>query len=252
MYNKTEILNNIKNKIADIIILDEADSTNNYIKKRINLLNSNSIVIAKKQTSGRGRRGRSFLSPVGGLYLSILSNHNGDLNESSYPTVVAAVAVCRAIEECYNIYCDIKWVNDIYINGKKLCGILCESTSIKDSIIIGIGINISTPPEGFPDEISDIATALSDYANVSDLSKFIAKLYDNIIDLAPTFNIESVIDEYRNRSCVINKNICVYQNDKIIDAKALEITNSASLIVEYPDHSKENLFYGDISIRLDI
>ncbi|MBQ3100800.1 MAG: biotin--[Clostridia bacterium] len=252
MYTKNEIISKIKNDINDVIILEETDSTNNYLKTNIDSLKPNTVIIAKKQSSGRGRRGRSFISPEGGLYLSILIDTDGNINASSYPTVIAAVAVIRSIEECFGIPCAVKWVNDIYIDNKKLSGILCETTAIENRIIIGIGINVITPPNGFSKEIADIATSLSDHVQINDLSKFIARLYDNIAMFAPAFDIKSVINEYRDKSCVINKEISVFKNGTILNAKALEITDSASLVIEYPDRTTETLFYGDISVKLNV
>lgn len=251
MYTKNEIINNIKNQINDVIILDETDSTNNYIKENINIIKPNTLVIAKKQSSGRGRRGRSFISPEGGLYLSILVDTNGNLNGSSYPTVATAVSVSHTLEECYGLSCDIKWVNDIYIKNRKLCGILCETTTIKNRIIIGIGINIITPKNGFANEIANIATSLSEHIEVFNLSEFVAKLYDGITAFAPEFDIKSIINEYRKKSCVIGKEIYVLKNDNFINARAVDITDSASLVVEYPDRTTETLFYGDISIKIN-
>ncbi len=252
MYTKNNILSYIKNDIHDVIILNEIDSTNNYAKENIEKLDAGSLVIAKKQLGGRGRRGRSFLSPEGGLYFSIITTADSSLCSGCFPTVVTAVSVCRAIEECCGLSCDIKWVNDIYLNGKKLCGILCESTSVNDKIIIGIGININKPVNGFSKEISDIATALSEHVNSIDSSKLIAVVYNNIMTHSPDFNIKSVIDEYRTRSFVINKDIYVLKNEEKIKAKAIGITDSGELTVEYPDKTKENLFYGDISVKLNI
>ncbi len=250
MYTKEEISKLLGHPIDDIIILPEVDSTNNYIKEHINKLGDKTIVLAKKQTAGRGRRGRSFLSPAGGLYLSILLKPEKLSFESSVPTVASAVTVSRALKKVCSIESEIKWVNDIYISQKKLCGILCESSNTDGYLIIGIGMNILTPPGGFPEEIADIACSLSQFTDKLDLSCLIAEIYNSIMDFSPEFHPSDFIGEYKKRSCVIGKDIVIIQNDKTIPARALNITDNAGLLVEHLDKKQEILFYGDISIRI--
>lgn len=125
-------------KICKVITLDSVDSTNSYAKR--NKIATGTCVRALSQSAGRGRLGRSFLSPGGGLYFSVILN----CKQKQLATVAAAVAVASCIDGCA-----VKWPNDILINGKKACGILCEGNSINDDIIIGVGINIdSSPIEG--------------------------------------------------------------------------------------------------------
>ena len=161
MYSKSRIVDNIDSDNCEVIILDETESTNLYAKQNIDSFDRNAVILARRQTAGRGRKGRSFLSPEGGLYMTIVLNADKSLGERCFPTVVCAVEVCRAVEACFDLQCEIKWVNDIYLNGKKLCGILCESSSINSKIVIGIGININKPPNGFHPEISDIAVSIA-------------------------------------------------------------------------------------------
>lgn len=250
MYTKNDIINNLRHSVGDIILLPETDSTNNYIKKNFRSIKHSSIVIAEKQTTGRGRRGRSFLSPEGGLYMSVLLKPDKLVLEDSMPTIAAAVAVSRALKNVYNVDCTIKWVNDIYISGKKLCGILCESSSTENYVIIGIGINIRRPADDFHEEIKDIACALDEFTDKIDVSPLIAEIFNGIVDFAPDFHPARFIDEYRDRSCVTGKRITVIKDGRLLAANALKITDSGSLLVEYEDKTKEELFYGDISLKL--
>lgn len=255
MFNKTDIAKKINHPIGDIILLNEIDSTNTYIKKNVSSLKDRTIVCAKRQTDGRGRRGKSFLSPDGGLYFSILIKSEESIKDPSMLTVVSAVAVSKAIESICHIQSQIKWVNDIFIDGRKCCGILCESGASGnggklDYIIVGIGINVIFPKCGFDSEITDIACALSEYTAVPEYSDLIATIFNNLIDYSPDFNPLDFINEYKQRSCIIGQNIFVLRGKERIPAKAIDINESnASLLVKYADGHTESLLSGDVSIR---
>lgn len=135
-----------------VLVLQETDSTNLRLKvlAREGRIAAPCLLAADCQTAGRGRLGRRFVSPSGtGLYMSLLLSPPPD-TESGRITILAAVAVCRAIEEMTELKPRIKWVNDLFANGKKVCGILAER--IDQGVIIGIGVNLKTPPGGFPPE----------------------------------------------------------------------------------------------------
>ena len=128
------------------------------------------VIVAEEQTAGKGRLGRSFYSPRGhGVYFSILLRPGVKAEDTTLITSAAAVAAARAIESVFGVHVGIKWVNDLMLNGKKVCGILTEATfgagsSVAESAILGIGINISTPAAGFPGELAGVAAALTDRA----------------------------------------------------------------------------------------
>ena len=141
---------------------DSVGSTNDIAKDLGKSGTKQALIIASEQTKGRGRRGRSFFSPNGsGIYMSILlrPEHSSDI--IPLLTTASAVAVSKAIKSVTNINTSIKWINDLYINFKKVCGILCEASFTSDNkldfIIVGIGININEPNGGFPEELSNIA-----------------------------------------------------------------------------------------------
>lgn len=150
----------------ELKVFNSIDSTNNEAKRMTaDGFRGNALIVANEQTKGRGRLGRSFYSPKNtGIYMSFLFSTNAKLSGAVLVTTAAAVAVVRAIESLTNIRPMIKWVNDIYIGNKKVCGILTEAvtdveTGSMQSIIIGIGVNIST--EDFPDDIAHTATSLN-------------------------------------------------------------------------------------------
>ena len=145
-----------------ILRCDEVDSTNNVCKTLAAQGADDMAVIARRQTAGKGRLGRSFLSPEGGLYLSVLWR-GCPAEQVLTVTPMAAVAVCRAIEQTCGAVCGIKWCNDVVLDGKKLCGILTESSLRPDGgaewLVVGIGVNVAQT--AFPPDIADIAASLA-------------------------------------------------------------------------------------------
>ena len=266
-----------KYKNNPIYIFDTIDSTN--IKaKQLALENAahGTIVMARQQTSGRGRLGRSFFSPREGIYMSIIIRPDFDMSKALLVTSAAAVAVAESIEKVCNLPAMIKWVNDIYLNGKKICGISAEAiTDFEsgqiESLIIGIGINTTT--KGFPPELLDIVTAAEgDYSKSALAAEVISRLLSlieglgqpNYKDTGNTENIPSscfvndFMRSYRKHSLIIGKTIKVYKGGYRKDitdestgivAKALDIDENGGLKVIYTDGSREILNTGEVSIR---
>ena len=212
-----------------------------------------------QQTAGKGRLGRSFFSPREGIYLSIIIKPTFDLSRSILVTAAAAVAVAEAVECVCKQKTEIKWVNDVYLKGKKICGILTEGitdfeTGQIDALVIGIGVN--TTVKGFPDNILNTVGAVEgDYSKAALAAEIISKT------LHFTENLEkrTFVNSYKQKSLVIGKDIRVYKGrynispeDELpgLPAKAIGIDDDGCLIVLYPDGQKETLSTGEISIRL--
>jgi len=235
-------------------VFDEIDSTNAYLKRNASGFNAPALVCANKQTAGRGRLGKSFISPPGGCYFSLLIRPQIDVTMASKFTICAAVGVAQAIKELTGLPAQIKWVNDIYVEGKKICGILCE-TSVADGenldyIICGIGINIKAPVDGFPNEIKPLAASISDFGASVDSNDLIALIVNNILSFSPDFDIKDYIEKYRSLSCVVGKSIKVIKQGREIEAAAESICDYGSLLVKYPNGNTESLNSGEISIKI--
>lgn len=240
-------------KVAQVLVYDELDSTNAEIKRLLtDHFNTPVLAVANTQTAGRGRLGRSFYSPAdSGVYFSLGVCAAHDPEQTLRWTAAAAVAVVRAIESLTGINVQIKWVNDIYVGDKKICGILCEAITGADSaqvehVIIGIGINLST--RTFPDECSDRAGSLC----ADNLSRpaLIAEVTNNLLAL---LNVDPAdfMDDYRGHSMVIGEMVYYHSGTgQRVLAKALDIADNGSLIVEHPDGSKKELNTGEITLRL--
>lgn len=243
-----------------LYIYDTLDSTNNRAKQ-LALENAphGTTVIAMQQTAGKGRLGRSFFSPREGIYLSIIIKPTFDLSKSVLVTAAAAVAVAQAIESVCGRHAQIKWVNDVYLDGKKICGTLTEGisdfeTSHIESLVIGIGVNTSV--KDFPDELRDTVGAVDgDYSR----SALAAEIISRMLNFAENIESREFIQDYRKRSMVIGKNVTVYKGvysvapEKELEgmpAKVLGIDDDGGLEVIYTDGKRETLTSGEISVRL--
>lgn len=213
------------------------------------------VLIASQQTEGRGRMGRSFYSPDStGLYLSLILRPRLNLEDSLLITTSTAVAVAKAIEKLTENDVCIKWVNDLFVNDKKVCGILTEaSLNIENGgleyAVIGIGINVST--RNFPDNLKSIAGSI--FTNKPDdkpiTSLLAAEVLNNLAQAMNKLTDKTYLEEYKKRSFLIGKEIDVLRGNEFIPAKALDIDDRARLLVEYQNGSREALSSGEVSVR---
>lgn len=249
-----------KYKNIKVHIYDTLDSTNTRAKQiAAETGDAMYVVIARQQTSGRGRLGRSFFSPREGLYMSLVIKPDFDSGKSGLVTSAAAVAVAQSIEEHASKEAGIKWVNDVYVDGKKVCGILTEGITDFESgriehLIIGIGIN--TTVKDFPSELLSVAGAVEgDYSK----SALAASVISKTLDFISKIDSPSFMEAYKQKSIVLGKSIKVYKgkykvnpDDEIpgINARVLDIDSDGALIVLYSDGTREKLISGEISIRL--
>ena len=231
---KQNLLDCYKN--FDIKIFDILSSTNDFAKELINsnTFKNGTTIIANSQTEGRGRFARKFYSPANtGIYFSSILKVSLPIQDVSLITIISAIAVCKAITRHTNLKPKIKWINDIYLNNKKICGILVEnisnSTNLKSKgIVVGIGINSST--ENFPKDIENKAGSIM-YDKLS-RNKLIAEIINNLFDLAKDVYDKKIIEEYKSLSLVLNKEITYTKNNKFFTATAIDINNNGNLIVK--------------------
>ncbi len=236
-------------------VLPVCVSTNQVIRQRASSLPPWHTVIAGRQTGGRGRLGRSFYSPEGcGLYMSIFLRPAMSGEEASLITTAAAVAVCRSIEETAHMDASIKWVNDIFVRGKKVCGILTEAvldmeSRTVDYAILGVGINVTEPEGGFPPELSEIAGALFPQKQHNMRSRLAAAFLRNFYEIFSLLPSRGFVEEYRRRSFLTGRRINVIKNGGSVPALAVGIDSSCRLMVRYDDGSTESLSSGEVSVR---
>ena len=299
-------------KSLPVTVLQSVDSTNNYLKKQVlaakskaegtktaaaprgsinfakqvgrqgastnaEIINAGGLetaCIALSQTAGRGRQGRSFYSPEGtGIYMSMLVRPSKEAKEATLLTTLAAVATCKAIETVCHRKTSIKWVNDIYIDGKKVVGILTEagysaqSNEKLDYAIVGIGVNIWEPEGGFPKDIQDIAGAINpDVIHAKNGIKVVSKDQLRATLAAAILNefqlqvrswekgkVTSCMDEYRKRSLVLGKKVELLTPDHTALHELVTVTqigDMAELIITDSKGEKRTILSGEVSIQL--
>lgn len=248
--NIQEIQKNLKYK-HNIEIFDSIDSTNKYLKSKINEKNYGTIVISNEQTSGYGKNDRQFISNKDtGIYMSILINPNCLIEESLKITILTSVAALSAIKSVYNLDVKLKWVNDIILNDLKVGGILCESqinlnNNIIDNMIVGIGINVKE--FDFPPSLKNIATSIENNTNIKISRNELISEIINFFDLYFIDN-KNYLNLYKENSYVLGKDITVIQNDRQFFAKAIDIEDNGALIVQEQEKIIK-LISSDISIR---
>ena len=214
------------------------------------------VVVAATQTGGRGRKGRSFYSPEGtGVYVSILLKPDIAATEATLITTTAAVAVCDAVEAVSDHAPEIKWVNDVLIGGKKICGILTEASLSMESgrieyAVLGTGINAYTPEGGFPEEIRSVAGSVFDHPQPDAKNRLIAEYLNSLLPRYRDLGGNDTIAEYRRRSFVVGRKITVISGGNETPATALGVDESCRLLVEYADGTRDALTSGEISIRI--
>lgn len=241
----------------NIAVMDEVGSTNSLLKEEARTgAKEGRVLVAKKQTEGRGRLGRSFFSPKKGLYLSFLLRPNISFRESLLLTTIAAVSVMEAIKEVTGKSAGIKWVNDVYLDGKKICGILTEAEADVENgslayAVVGIGINITEPDEGVPEELKDIAGFLYDREGSPKgiLTKLTAAVIQRYFYYYERLPEHYFIEEYKKNQILIGKEIYVISPEMKKKAMVLGVDDEARLLVEYEDGNRDSLFTGEVSVR---
>lgn len=242
-------ISSLINSSVKVFVFDTVTSTNDVAKELCKDNEECILVVADGQTNGRGRQGKSFFSPSGsGLYFSMVFNTDSPAFEFAGVTCAVAVACARAIDKLCDLNVKIKWVNDIYIENKKVCGILVQSLSenaIVKKLIVGVGINISTVD--FPDEIKDIAISLG---NKIDRNILAAEIANNISELIFS-NPEKYIGEYKEKSNVIGKEITYFKDNVPHTAEAIDIDEKGGLVV-FENGEKITLTSGEITVRFPL
>lgn len=212
-------------------------------------------VIASEQTAGKGRLGRTFLSQKGGIYLSLVLRPTLPPAELLFITVAAAVAAARAIEGVSGKKCDIKWVNDVYINSKKVCGILTEGAFNADGglsyAVLGVGINLFEPKSGFPDNLplADSVFHKEDTILLKKRAKqqVMRTFLDCFFEFYENISAKEYIKEYQSRSFLTGKEITYTKDQKNYNATVEGIDDNANLVVK-TDDSIQTLSHGEIQI----
>ncbi len=244
----------LKKKDVLIEVWKEITSTNQRMKQLAveKKLPHGSVVIAQSQSEGKGRKGRKFYSPKdSGLYLSILLYPKKTTQESLEITAAVAVAVCKAVENCCDVSLGIKWVNDLYLGCKKVCGILTEAvtdfeTGDIEFVVVGIGLNLYEPIGGFPKDLEEKAGAILPFGHKVNKNKLVGKMVNQILEETMKVGIDR---EYVDRNIVPGKRIRISFGETEREVLAKEILDDGKLLVINEKNEEEIFPSGDVSVR---
>lgn len=259
MYNKRELEQGLKTKTMGqtIYFYEETDTTNNRARElALEGAPEGTLVVAEKQTAGRGRRGKVWESPLGtGIWMSLVLRPQIAPTEASVLTLLCGLATAEAIEAETGLSAGIKWPNDILINGKKAVGILtemdCEMSEVH-FVIPGIGINVNTA--SFPPEIAEIATSLYlECGKTVSRRRLVHRVLERLEEHYETFlrtgSFAAMLEDYRKHCITLGKEVHVLGREPFF-AEALDITPEGELLVRRADNGKEEaVFSGEVSIR---
>lgn len=250
MLNRDRIVSQLNNEKHErgLILGDCAASTNDLVKDMaLHGAAEGVTLIVDRQTDGRGRLGRSFHSPEGGLYLSTLLRPTDQ--SPGQITCCAAVAAARAIESLCDAKIYLKWVNDLYLNGRKLAGILAEGVFAPDgtlaAVVLGVGINVGAMD--FPPELVSIATSLGN-EGYSLAREDLAAAFLNQWEIV--FADPAAMDEYRRRNLVIGRQVTVAQGNRTYPATAEAVTDEGHLVVRDQNNDLHEVSSGEVSVKL--
>lgn len=222
--------------------------------------NEGTVVLAGAQTAGRGRMGRHFYSPEhNGLYMSLILRPDKARQDAGLLTACAAVAVYRAVLELTGVSTHIKWVNDVCFDNKKLCGILAEGQIAADGqfsyVVLGVGVNITPPQNGYADEIQDTAISLFEITKnaVPDRITLCAAIVRHWFLLYEQLLKREFLDDYRERSCILGEEISYIKDGEKHFGRAISIDEQARLVVTGPNGREIHLGTGEVStVRRDL
>lgn len=243
----------------DLTVLPTAPSTNALVREKANQGRPEGcVIVACEQTAGRGRYGRQFFSPIdSGVYLSLLLRPTAySPQQATCLTAAAAAAMCQAIEAVTGQQPGIKWVNDIFLHGKKVCGILTEAavgleTGALDYMVLGAGVNLYPPVKGFPEEIQPIAGSVLERSCPEAKNRLVGEFLNRFWDFYTHPECRTYLEDYRSRSLAIGQNVTVLSAGRAVSAYAYGIDDDFRLLVRYENGDTEALSYGEIRIQLD-
>lgn len=239
-----------------LTVLPSVSSTNTLLRQQADQgAAQGTVLLAGQQTQGRGRMGRSFYSPQGtGLYLSLLLRPQAD-QPAAQLTALAAVAMCQAMEEVFDRHPQIKWVNDLFLNGRKICGILTEGAFSVESgaleyLVLGVGVNLTAPEDGFPGELAAIAGSLLETGADDGKNRLAAAFLNRFWEGYTHPENRQFVEEYRRRSMVIGKQVTAHWGSESRPAQVLDIDDQCRLLVRWESGETQALSCGEISVKL--
>ncbi len=245
----------LKNKL-NITVKECSESTNNDVKALARCgAPEGEVIVACTQTGGKGRLGRRFYSPDGtGVYMSVLLRPEIKPEDATLITTAAAVSVCKALNKMGVDSCGIKWVNDVYIDGRKVCGILTEAgfgtDGSVDYVVLGVGLNVYAPNGGFPDDIKDIAGAVFSEGKENMRNIFAGEFLNSFFEFYGNITDRKHVQEYKKLCFLYGCEVDVVVGDNVRRATVLGLDDNCGLQVEYHNGEGAVLTSGEVSLKV--
>jgi len=242
-----------------IFFAHEVGSTNNWAKELAELdAPEGTVAIAETQTAGRGRLGRKWISPKGGLWFSIIFRPKLKPQETVKLVFLACLAVAETIRDMYGLKTEIKWPNDVLVDGRKVCGILSEMKTVGEKVdyaIIGVGVNANFDVEKeFPEELWEKATsvqkALGRKIALEELFKALLEKMDNLYQIFLKEGFKPILEKWKDLAYFLGCEVEVYGDGEKFEGIASSVGDDGALILKLKDGSERRIFAGDLSIKL--
>jgi len=235
-----------------ILLFEEVDSTNNKAKQIALKEKDGTVVISEVQTYGRGRRGREWHSPKGGIYVSFILKPNIPPERAPQLTLVSSLALIETLNSAtYNLNAKIKWPNDVLISGKKISGILTELSSDMEKInyiVVGVGINLNTNIKILPENATSLKLETKREVSVSLFLKSFLEHYDRVYQEYTNGNIKQIIERWKNNSDTLGKRVKIIGINEIYEGLAKDIDENGALILKTKE-KEIKVYSGDVSLR---
>jgi BirA family biotin operon repressor/biotin-[acetyl-CoA-carboxylase] ligase len=241
-----------------VLFSRKVDSTNDWAKKLATYgAYEGTVVIAETQTRGRGRLGREWISPTGGLWFSLILRPKLRPAESIKLTFVAGLAVAKVLREMFGLKAETKWPNDVLVNGRKICGILTEMNTTGETVnlvVVGIGINANFDVEkAFPDSLKKVATSIKNElgrkVQLHMLFRVLLEHLENLYELLTKEGFSPVLREWKDYADFLGRQVIIISLTEKIHGLALDVDNDGALIIRLADGSVRRVFVGDVSLR---
>ncbi len=241
--------------ISKVLVFESIDSTNRFARNLItHTPQDKTLVIAESQTKGRGRYTRFWASPPGGVYLSLILHPDYPPEQFALYGLLAGCAVRSAISDLYGLNPQVKWPNDVLVNGRKIAGILSEL--VMDDygnpwVILGIGVNANTRLTDYSPELQPtLITLVELLSSPIDIEQLIIKLVREIISRLDPNLLPSVLAEWRRTNITLGRHVTVNTGESIISGIALDITRTGSLLIQQSQNSVLEVITGDVTVDL--
>jgi len=241
-----------------ILFSSEVDSTNQWAKELAMYgAQEGTVVIAETQTKGRGRLGREWISPTGGLWFSLILRPKLRPAEAVKLTFVAGLAVAKVLRETFGLDVETKWPNDVLVNGKKICGILTEMNTTGETVnfvVVGVGVNSNFNAEKvFPEELTKVTTSLESElgrkVQLEELLKGLLERLENLYELFIKEGFNPVLEEWKGHAGFLGRRVEVTSPTERLSGLALDVDHDGALVIRLKNERTRRIFVGDVSLQ---